>query len=74
MHRTTSEGFARGHLSITGFGEHQGQIMQIRFQNENLVATVDGHTIASVPDLICLLETEGAKRIFLDNDAFLLLL
>jgi DUF917 family protein len=35
--------------------------MQIDFQNEILVARLDGRTIASVPDLICILETEGAR-------------
>jgi DUF917 family protein len=59
VRRITTEGFARGHLDIAGLGQHQRQTMRIRFQNENLVAHVDGRLAACVPDLICLLESEG---------------
>ena len=60
VERTTSEGFARGHLSIEGTGPWSRQAMRIDFQNENLIARMDGHVLACVPDLICCLETEGA--------------
>ena len=60
VERGTSEGFARGHISIEGGGAWAGQDLRIDFQNENLVARADGVTLACVPDLICCLETEGA--------------
>ena len=60
MERATSEGFARGHLSVEGTGPWDRQAMRIDFQNENLIARVDGHVLACVPDLICCLETAGA--------------
>ena len=70
--RATSEGFARGHFSVEGLQENRGQLMTIQFQNENLVAHVDGRLVLSVPDLICCLATDGAPTAFclraLQND------
>jgi DUF917 family protein len=60
VQRTTSEGFARGNLSIDGAGRWDGQAMAIDFQNENLIARVGGCVAACVPDLICCLESAGA--------------
>jgi DUF917 family protein len=39
---------------LDGLGEYTGKTMVVEFQNENLVAKLDGKTIASVPDLITL--------------------
>ncbi len=60
VQRSTSEGFARGHVTIDGLREDQGRVMTIQFQNENLLAHVDGQLVLSVPDLICCLATDGA--------------
>jgi DUF917 family protein len=37
--------------------------MHITFQNENLIARVDGEVKAIVPDLICILDSETAEPI-----------
>jgi DUF917 family protein len=37
--------------------------MQVDFQNENLVARVEGHIVASVPDLICVVAVDDAEPI-----------
>lgn len=59
VQRETSKGFAKGTFAVEGSGPHQGGLMQVDFQNENLVGRMDGDVIACVPDLICCLETEG---------------
>ncbi len=37
--------------------------MDVEFQNENLIARCDGKPVCSVPDLICLVETERGEPI-----------
>jgi DUF917 family protein len=61
--RQTREGFAVGRAVLQGLAESQGSQLVINFQNENLVAICDGQVIASVPDLICLLDSEVATAI-----------
>ncbi|BDR91024.1 DUF917 domain-containing protein [Vulcanisaeta souniana] len=56
-------GFARGEATIEGLDEHKGSKLVIRFQNENLVAIRDGEIMASVPDLITVLDSESGKPI-----------
>jgi DUF917 family protein len=58
VERNTAGGFVRGHVSI----ETEGRILTIDFQNENLVARFDnGEIVASVPDLITLVEQDSAE-------------
>lgn len=59
VERNTTAGFARGHLMLLGMEECEGQTCMVRFQNENLVATVQDVKVASVPDLIACLELES---------------
>ncbi|MPY81197.1 MAG: DUF917 family protein [Actinophytocola sp.] len=61
--RRTAGGFARGSATLTGTGEHEGSTLELQFQNEHLVATVDGVVRAVVPDLICMFEAESAAPI-----------
>jgi DUF917 family protein len=63
VERRTREGFAVGHAVLQGLGTFQGSRLVVRFQNENLVAEKDGETIASVPDLISLLDSERATAV-----------
>ena len=50
-------------MSIDGLGAYAGDRMVIDFQNENLVARRDGATVCTVPDLICIVETEAGEPI-----------
>ena len=59
VRRTTSEGFARGHLDVEGTASWASRSLRLEFQNENLVATCDGTVLATVPDLICCLEASS---------------
>ncbi|MCE4612763.1 MAG: DUF917 domain-containing protein [Desulfurococcales archaeon] len=56
-------GFAKGEVKIEGLNEYRGKTMKISFQNENLVAEVDGEVVASVPDLIVVLDLETGEPI-----------
>ncbi|ABW02641.1 DUF917 domain-containing protein [Caldivirga maquilingensis] len=56
-------GFARGEAVIEGLDEYKDSKITIKFQNENLVAIKDGEIIASVPDLITVLDSETSKPI-----------
>ena len=60
--RKTTAGFAVGEIQIQGIGEFGGK-MQIRFQNENLIAYRDDKVSAVVPDLICIVDYDTAEPI-----------
>jgi DUF917 family protein len=62
VERRTTTGFARGRVFVQGSGPYGGQI-QIEFQNENLVALIDGRSVATVPDLICIVGADDAEPI-----------
>lgn len=56
--RRTEGGFARGRAVLEGTGEDTGRVLELGFQNEHLLATRDGVTVATTPDLICVLDSE----------------
>jgi len=58
VQRRTERGFVFGHVDIDGLDADEGSAMRIEFQNENLGATVDGSYVATVPDLITVLDRE----------------
>ncbi|WP_159145918.1 DUF917 domain-containing protein, partial [Bacillus altitudinis] len=60
VERRTVDGFARGRATVQGT---DGSELELRFQNENLVARRDGQLVAVVPDLICVLDAETAEPI-----------
>lgn len=61
--RRTTGGFARGSAALAGLGDDSGSRLDLQFQNEHLVATVDGEVRAVVPDLICLFDAESAAPV-----------
>ena len=58
-----STGFARGEARLSGMDADAGAELVLRFQNEHLVAEVDGAVVASVPDLICTLDRESGDAV-----------
>jgi len=62
LERSTSKGFSIGNVIIGGLHKSADQ-MHISFQNENLIAVLNGKTVAVVPDLICIVDTETATPI-----------
>lgn len=63
VRRGTEGGFNRGLAVLEGLAGDLGSLMSISFQNENLVAARDGEVLASVPDLICLLDTDSGAPV-----------
>ncbi|MCX5417188.1 DUF917 domain-containing protein [Streptomyces sp. NBC_00059] len=61
--RSTSGGFARGSARLAGLAGDAGSALELSFQNENLVATRDGEVVVSVPDLICVLDTDTGEPV-----------
>lgn len=60
--RETTRGFALGKCMIADLN-NPDRVMQVKFQNENLIAEVDGRAVAMVPDLICIVDRETAEPI-----------
>jgi DUF917 family protein len=56
--RRTQGGFARGEARIVGAGE-----LRLHFQNEHLLAMLDGEVVASTPDLIVVLDAETGEPV-----------
>ncbi len=72
VQRRTAAGFARGELLAEGTDGYRGMWLRVAFQNENLVAWYGtaaemaagrGEVAASVPDLICIIETDSGEPI-----------
>ncbi len=63
VERHTTSGFVRGSVVIEGLGEDAGRLIRLELQNENLVALEQGRVLASVPDLISVLDVETADAI-----------
>jgi DUF917 family protein len=63
VERRTSGGFVRGSALIEGLGTDKGRLFRLEFQNENLVVLEDGQPLATVPDIITLLDIHTAHGI-----------
>jgi DUF917 family protein len=63
VERRTGGGFVRGSVVIDGMGTDTGRVLRIEIQNENLVVFEDGQVLASVPDLISVIDIHTAGAI-----------
>ena len=63
VERRTTAGFARGSVRIAGTEDDDGRMLRIDFQNENLVARLDGDVVATVPDLITIVAGDDAEPV-----------
>jgi DUF917 family protein len=61
LERRLVSGFARGLVTLEGFGPSAGEMLSIDFQNENLIARRDGEPLAVVPDLIALVDVDSGE-------------
>jgi DUF917 family protein len=59
--RATTGGFVRGRAIIEE--NRTGSVLELTFQNEHLVARIDGQVAVIVPDLICVLDADSAEPI-----------
>ena len=56
--RETKGAFKLGKVVLEGIGECKGHSAYVNFQNENLSAVIDGEILATVPDLITLVDCD----------------
>jgi len=63
VERRTGGGFVRGSVVIEGIGDDVNRIVRLEIQNENLVAFEDGVVLASVPDLITVVDMHTAGAV-----------
>jgi hypothetical protein len=61
--RRTDAGFAKAEAVIEGTGGDAGATLRLSVQNEHLVASRDGDLVATVPDLIIMLDSESGEPI-----------
>jgi DUF917 family protein len=61
--RRTEGGFARGDAHMSGVEDYAGRELLLSFQNEHLVAKIDGEYAVTVPDLITLLDLDTGEPI-----------
>jgi len=63
VERRTAGGFVRGSALVEGIEEDRGRLVRLEFQNENLIVLEDGEALATVPDIITLLDRHTARGI-----------
>lgn len=63
VERHTAGGFVRGSVVVEGYGKDAGRLVRLEVQNENLIALEDGEVLASVPDLITLVDSQTADAV-----------
>ena len=61
--RRTTQGFLRGTVDIDGTGAYAGRRCHVDFQNEYIIAWLDGARTVMVPDLICILDAVAGEAI-----------
>ncbi|MBJ7598194.1 MAG: DUF917 domain-containing protein [Candidatus Nephthysia bennettiae] len=61
--RRTQRGWSLGEVVLEGMDAFRGSRMNVRFQNENLVAFLDDRLVASVPDLITIIDEQTGQAV-----------
>jgi DUF917 family protein len=59
----TEDGFTYGSITISGKHAYDGQTYRIDLKNENLVGWLDDALHATIPDLMCLIDTQSGMPI-----------
>ena len=72
VNRRTTKGFARGWVRISAFDPSQHPpnalggprgVLELQFQNEMLIARINGEVVATTPDLICIVTEEEGEPV-----------
>ncbi|MFB6299292.1 MAG: DUF917 domain-containing protein [Halobacteriales archaeon] len=63
VERRTQGGFAVGTVTLEGLDDYDDERATIEFQNENLILRHNGAVVATVPDLIVVLEEETGRPV-----------
>ncbi|MGH6943168.1 MAG: DUF917 domain-containing protein [Geminicoccaceae bacterium] len=61
--RRVTAGFLRGTVRLQGLDRNRGQSYRIDFQNEFLIGYLDGRVQVTVPELICVLDSESGAAV-----------
>ncbi len=61
VERRTTAGFARGTLTVEGLDTDAGVTATVDFQNENLIVRAEDVVLATVPDLITLIDADTGR-------------
>lgn len=61
--RRTEGAFVRGSVTVAGLGEDRDRVLRVELQNENLVALEAGEVLATVPDLVTIVDSETGHAI-----------
>jgi len=59
----TEDGFTYGSIAIAGDDDHRNQTYRINLKNENMIGWLNGAVHATIPDLICLMDTQTGMPI-----------
>ncbi|WP_299356819.1 DUF917 domain-containing protein [uncultured Shimia sp.] len=59
----TRDGFTYGNVTIAGGGAFAGDEYRIWLKNENMIGRLNGAVHATIPDLICMIDTETSAPI-----------
>lgn len=59
----TEEGFTLGNVSISGSGSYDGNAYRIWLKNENLLGWLNEKVHATIPDLICMIDTDTGEPV-----------
>lgn len=59
----TESGFTLGSVEIAGDGQQDASRYRIAIKNENLVGWLNGQVHATIPDLICLFDTDNGQPV-----------
>jgi uncharacterized protein len=63
VNRRSTGGFARGFAVVEGAGGYAGELLRLELQNEALVALRDGQVVATVPDIISVVDSYTGNAI-----------
>jgi uncharacterized protein len=58
VNRKTESGFAKGVATFEGINQYKGETLEVRFQNEHLLAQTNQRLLCVTPDLIAVLDAE----------------
>ncbi|WP_120003924.1 DUF917 domain-containing protein [Nesterenkonia muleiensis] len=63
VERRTEGGFVRGAVTVAGLGEQRDRLLRVELQNENLLVLEAGEVLASVPDLVTVVDSETGHAV-----------
>lgn len=63
VHYETQNGFTIGDIEIKGSNSHKSKTMRVSVKNENMACWINDAVFATIPDLICLFDTDTGEPV-----------